>query len=130
MVIDSSVLLAILQEEPESTRFIEALASAGSRRMSVASFVEVSIVIESRFGGEGIRDLDLFIDRAGIELAAVDLEQAKLARYGFSRYGKGRHQAGLNYGDCFSYALARVRSEPLLFKGDDFKHTDVAVAIA
>ena len=130
MVIDSSVLLAILQEEPERTRFIEALASAGSRRMSVASFLEVSIVIESRFGGEGIRDLDLFIDRARIELAAVDLEQAKMARYGFSRYGKGRHQAGLNYGDCFSYALARVRSEPLLFKGDDFNHTDVAVAIA
>lgn len=130
MVIDSSVLLAILQEEPERTRFIGALASAGSRRMSVASFVEVSMVIESRFGGEGIRDLDLFIDRAGIELAAVDLEQAKMARYGFSRYGKGRHQAGLNYGDCFSYALARVRSEPLLFKGDDFKHTDVAAAIA
>lgn len=128
MVIDSSVLLAILQEEPEAKSFVGALAAAGNRRMSVASFVEVSMVIESRFGGEGIRDLDLFIERASIELTPVDIEQAQMARFGYSRYGKGRHRAGLNYGDCFAYALARVLGEPLLFKGDDFGHSDVAVA--
>jgi len=129
MVIDSSALLAILQGEPESGNFLATLAAAGSRRMSVASFVEVSIVIEARLGAEGLRDLDLLIERAGIQLEPVDLEQAKMARYGFSLYGKGRHRAGLNYGDCFSYALARLRAEPLLFKGDDFSHTDVAAAI-
>jgi len=93
--------------------------------MSVATFVELSIVIESRYGAEGQRDLDQFIERARIELVAVDLEQAKLARVAFSRFGKGRHEAGLNYGDCFAYALARVLGEPLLFKGEDFSRTDV-----
>jgi ribonuclease VapC len=93
--------------------------------MSVATLVELSIVLESRFGAEGLRDLDLFVVRAGIELVPVDLEQAHEARRAFSRFGRGRHPAGLNYGDCFAYALARVRGEPLLFKGEDFARTDV-----
>ncbi|RPJ51675.1 MAG: type II toxin-antitoxin system VapC family toxin [Acidobacteria bacterium] len=125
MVIDTSALLAILLDEKERRSFIEAIEAAGSRIMSVASFVEVSIVIESRFGAEGLQALDLFVDRAGIELADVDLEQGKLARRAFSRFGKGRHPAGLNFGDCFSYALAVVRGEPLLYKGQDFSQTDV-----
>jgi len=125
MVIDTSALLAILLDEKERRSFIEAIEAAGSRIMSVASFVEVSIVIESRFGAEGLQALDLFVDRAGIELADVDLEQGKLARRAFSRFGKGRHPAGLNFGDCFSYALAVVRGEPLLYKGRDFSETDV-----
>lgn len=125
MVIDTSAVLAILFDESERRAFNEAIEAAESRMMSTASFVEVSIVIESRFGAEGIRDLDLFVERAGIGLAAVDAEQAHVARRAFSRFGKGRHPAGLNYGDCFVYALATVLGEPLLYKGDDFARTDV-----
>lgn len=93
--------------------------------MSVATFVETSIVIESRYGAEGLRDLDLLLERAGLELVPVDVEQARAARAAYSRYGKGRHPAALNFGDCFSYALARVLGEPLLFKGGDFSQTDL-----
>jgi len=124
MVIDTSAILAILQNEPERRAFNEAIEAADSLVMSVASFVEASIVVEVRYGPEGLRDLDLFLDRSGIELAPVDMVQAREARLAFSRFGKGRHSAGLNYGDCFAYALARVRREPLLFKGDDFSQTD------
>jgi ribonuclease VapC len=126
MVIDTSAILAILLDEPERQRFNEAIEAAESRLLSAATFVEVSIVIEARFGAEGLRDLDLFIDRAGIKLVAVDSTQAHAARRAFSRFGKGRHLAGLNYGDCFSYALATTLGEPLLFKGEDFPRTDVA----
>jgi len=129
MVIDTSALLAIIQDEPERRRFNEAIEAASSRVMSVASFVEISIVVESRYGAAGLRDLDLFVDRAGIELVPVDVEQGKMARRAFSRFGKGRHPAGLNYGDCFAYALATHRGEPLLFKGDDFSRTDVAPSV-
>lgn len=125
MVIDTSAILAILLDEPERRAFNEAIEAAESRMISAATFVEASIVIESRFGAEGIRDLDLFIERAGIDLAPVDAEQAQVARRAFSRFGKGRHRAGLNYGDCFAYALATVLGEPLLYKGDDFGQTDV-----
>jgi ribonuclease VapC len=124
MVIDTSAILAILQREPERRSFVEAIESADLTRMSVASFVESSIVIESRYGAEGLRDLDRFISRASIELIAVDTEQGQLARSAFSRFGKGRHRAGLNYGDCFSYAAAISLGEPLLCKIDNFIHTD------
>lgn len=127
MVIDTSALVAILQREPERRRFIEAIEAADSTRMSVASFVETSIVIESRYGAEGLRDLDRFVSRAAIELIPVDREQGQLARSAFSRFGKRRHRAGLNYGDCFSYAAAISLGEPLLCKGDDFAHTDAPV---
>ncbi len=119
-------MLAILLDEPERRAFNEALEAADSRALSVATVVEVAIVIESRFGAEGLRDLDALIDRARIELCVVDLEQAHVARRAFSRFGKGRHPAGLNYGDCFAYALAIVRGEPLLHKGQDFSQTDIA----
>ncbi len=125
MVVDTSALLAILQDEPERRTFNEAIEAAESRLMSVANFVEVSIVIESRHGAEGLRDLDLFIARAGIDLVAVDVEQAQAARHAFTRFGKGRHPAGLNFGDCFAYALTKVLGEPLLYKGSDFSQTDV-----
>ncbi|MGH7898242.1 MAG: type II toxin-antitoxin system VapC family toxin [Candidatus Binatia bacterium] len=125
MVIDTSALLAILQDEPERRAFNEALEAADSRRMSVATFVEVSIVIEARLGAAGQRDLDLFLERAAIELVGVDIEQSRAARRAFTRFGKGRHPAGLNFGDCFAYALATTLGEPLLFKGDDFCKTDV-----
>jgi ribonuclease VapC len=129
MVLDSSALLAILQDEPERRRFNEAIEKAGQRRLSVANYVELSIVLEARRGAGGLRFLDDFLERAEIELTPVDLAQAKEARRAFSHYGKGRHPAGLNYGDCFAYALAKVVGEPLLFKGEDFSSTDLQSAV-
>lgn len=125
MVIDTSALLAILQNEPERRTFNEAIEAADRRSMSTATFVEASIVIESRYGAEGVRDLDELVTTAAIELVAVDTEQAHIARTAFLRFGKGRHPAALNYGDCFAYALAKARGEPLLFKGRDFAQTDL-----
>lgn len=125
MVIDTSAILAILMGEPARRRFVEAIEAADTVRMSTAGFVESSIVIETRYGAEGLRDLDRLLARAAIELVPVDSEQAYVAREAFSRFGKGRHRAGLNFGDCFSYALAKVYEEPLLFQGEDFVHTDV-----
>lgn len=125
MIIDTSALVAILQDEPERRRYIDAIEAADTRSISTATFVEISMVVEARHGAEGVRDLDLFLNRASINLVAVDDEQAHVARRAFSHFGKGRHRAGLNYGDCFAYALAMVAGEPLLYKGDDFPHTDV-----
>ncbi len=129
MVIDTSALLAILQDEPERRSFNEALEAAERRSMSTATFVETSIVIEARYGAEGLRDFDALLKTAAIELVAVDTEQAEIARTAFSRFGKGRHPAGLNHGDCFTYALAKARGEPLLFKGRDFAQTDLMARI-
>ena len=125
MVIDTSALVAILRNEPERRRFNEAIEAAESRRMSAATFVELSIVLEARYGAEGGRNLDLFCARASLVIASVDAEQAELARRAWRRYGKGRDAAGLNYGDCFSYALAVSLDDSLLFKGADFAQTDV-----
>jgi ribonuclease VapC len=125
MVIDTSALVAILQDEPERRAFIEAIEAADTRLVSAAAFVEISLVLEARHGAEGVRDLDLFLERAGVEVVPVDEEQAHAARRAFARFGKRRHRAGLNFGDCLSYALAMARGEPLLFKGDDLARTDV-----
>jgi ribonuclease VapC len=129
MVIDTSALVAILEDEPERRALNEAIEAADSRLMSAASFVEASIVIESRYGTAGLRDLELFVDLSGIKLVAFDAAQAHVARLAFSRFGKGRHPAALNFGDCFAYALARVLGESLLFKGKDFSQTDVPSAL-
>jgi ribonuclease VapC len=125
MVLDTSAVLAILQDEPERRRFNEAIETAEARSLSTASFVECSMILESRYGADGVRDLDLFIAKAQVLLAPVDEDQSYLARRAFQQYGKGRHPAGLNFGDCFSYALSRALDEPLLFKGKDFSKTDV-----
>ncbi len=125
MVIDTSALIAILQDEPERQAFNDAIETAERCVMSAASFVETSMVIESRYGPDGIRALDLFISKAKIELASVDDDQAYIARDAFRHYGKGRHRAGLNFGDCFAYALAKTSGESLLFKGTDFSLTDI-----
>jgi ribonuclease VapC len=125
MVIDTSAILAILQDEPERRKFNEAFEAADIRSLSTASFVESSMILESRYGADGVRDLDLFIAKARISLVPVDEEQADLARQAFRKFGKGRRPAGLNFGDCFSYALARSLDEPLLFKGNDFSQTDI-----
>lgn len=126
MVIDASVLVAILTGEAEQRPFIEAIEMADSRCLSVATFIETSIIIESRQRAEGLRDLDRFLALAGIEIVPVDVEQGHAARLAYSRFGKRRHRAGLNFGDCFAYALAKVLGEPLLCKGDDFARTDIA----
>jgi ribonuclease VapC len=125
MVLDTSAVLAILQNEPERRKFNEAIDGAETRSLSTASFVECSLIVESRYGSDGVRDLDLLIAKAQISLAPVDEEQAHLARRAFRKFGKGRHPAGLNFGDCFSYALTKALQESLLFKGNDFSQTDV-----
>lgn len=125
MVLDTSVLLAILFDEPERRVFTEAIEAAEVRLFSAASFVETSMILESRHGAEGVRSLDRLLAAANVEIVAVDLEQAQAAREAFRQFGKGRHPAGLTFGDCFPYALAKCRAEPLLFKGGDFLKTDV-----
>ncbi len=129
MILDTSALIAILCDEPDRRTFTEAIEEAGPCAMSAASLVETSIVIESRFGAEGGRNLDLLLAKAGIDIVAVDAEQAEIARRAFRQFGKGRHPAGLNFGDCFAYALAEARRDTLLFKGNDFAQTDVASAL-
>ena len=125
MAIYTALLMTTKSDAMALNKLIEA---ATQRRLSTASPVELSILVEARRGAEGIRDLDLFLATAGIELVAFDAAQARLSREGIRRFGKGRHPAGLNLGDCFSYALARALDEPLLFKGDDFSHTDIIPA--
>lgn len=127
MVIDTSAVIAILHDEPEGKSFLDALEGAASRLMSVATFVETSMVVEARRGAQGLRLFDRLAQRLAIELVPVDVEQGRAARDAFSRYGRGRHPARLNLGDCFTYALASVANEPVLCKGDDFAQTDIAV---
>lgn len=126
MVIDTSALIAILFDEVEAERMGIAIEEDPVRLLSAASLLETSIVIETRFGEAGGRELDLLVHRARIEIASVDAVMVEVARAGFRSWGKGRHPAGLNYGDCFSYALSKTSDEPLLFKGEDFAMTDVA----
>ena len=127
MVIDTSALAAIFFAEPERQRFLNAITSAENRLLSAASALETGIVLESRQGEAAGREFDLFVVRANLQIVSVDAEQAELARSAWRRYGKGRHPAALNYGDCFSYALAKSADEPLLAKGTDFALTDIAV---
>ena len=129
MIIDTSALLAILQDEPERRAFNEAIEESESRLVSAATLLETSMVIETRYGADGLRDLDLLISKASIEIVPFDHEQAQIGRRAFSQFGKGRHAAGLNYGECFSYALARTLDESLLFKGNDFAKTDLVPAL-
>ena len=128
MVVDSSALLAIFLEEPDASMYLAAILNDPKRLISAASLVETSIVAIRRRQPDPIAALDILIARLGLTVIPVDHEQALIARDGFRRYGKGRDHAGLNFGDCFSYALAIATEEPLLFKGGDFSETDVAVA--
>ena len=127
MVIETSALVSMLTDEPEARLFEAAVAADPVRLMSTASYLEAAIVIEQRFGEPGGRELDLWLHRAGVDLVGVDADQAEVARSAYRRFGKGRDPAGLNYGDCFAYALAKVSGEPLLVKGGDFGHTDIGV---
>ena len=129
MIVDSSALLAILNREPDASHYEEAILTAASCSMSVANVLEASIVVESRGGLRAGQELNAFLDVAGIQAAPVTTEHLEAARKAWRRFGKGRHPAALNFGDCFSYALARVTNEPLLYKGNDFAHTDISAAI-
>jgi ribonuclease VapC len=125
VVIDTSALLAILLDEPERRDFVERIEADATRLISAATLLETALVIESRRGEAAGRELDLLIHRAQIRIVPSDAEQTEVARIAWRKYGKGRHVARLNYGDCFSYALAMVSGEPLLSKGEDFGQTDV-----
>lgn len=125
MVIDTSAVIAILLNEPERDTFIRFIESTSTRLLSAANLLEASMVIESRKGNQGRVDLDLLIRDAALEIVAVTESQAQMAREAFRLYGKGRHPANLNFGDCFSYALAKAMSEPLLSKGPEFSKTDL-----
>lgn len=125
MIVDTSALVAILYREPEAESFIRIIHDAHICRISVANHVELSMVVESQLGPEGMRQAETFIRRAGIVIEPVTLDHGDLARQAFLDFGKGRHKAGLNFGDCFAYALAKASAEPLLFKGNDFGLTDV-----
>lgn len=129
MIVDSSAVLAILFHESDAEAYARALTQADSCRMSAANFVEVAIVVEAQTKDKGSRQFDAFFRRAGIAIDAVTEEQAHVARQAYTDFGKGRHPAGLNFGDCFAYALAKVTGEPLLFKGKDFKKTDITSAL-
>lgn len=128
MIIDTSAVVAILYREPEAAAFIQRIHDADSCCISVATWVEVAMVIESQLGPDGMRQAEAFFRRAGITIEPVAVEHGELARQAFLDFGKGRHKAGLNYGDCFSYALAKATGEPLLFKGNDFALTDIEAA--
>jgi ribonuclease VapC len=126
MVLDTSALLALLLDEPEAETFRTAVEEDATRLVSAATVLETAIVIETRKGEAGGRELDLLIHKAELEVVAVDADQVSEARRAYRRFGKGHHPAGLNFGDVFAYALTRTSGEPLLFKGDDFAKTDVA----
>jgi ribonuclease VapC len=128
VIIDTSALLAILLLEPEARRILNSIKAADRRVISAATLVEAGIVAESRGGEQGARDLDAALARLKVDVAPLTVSHAMHARRAFRRYGKGRHAAGLNLGDCFAYALAKATGDPLLFKGDDFSKTDIAIA--
>ena len=127
MVIDTSALLAILFNEPDAEGFARAIAAAERRVISAANLLEAGIVIDNQISPTAGRQLDAFVERAALSIAPVTPDQVRVARQAYLDFGKGNHMAGLNFGDCFAYALAKTTGEPLLFKGDDFSRTDIPV---
>jgi ribonuclease VapC len=125
MVIDTSALIAILLGEPEAEALALALAGDPKRLISAFTALETGIVIEAKKGEAGGRELDLLLHHARIVIVPMTAEHYEIARFAWRRYGKGRHPAGLNIGDCCSYALAKAAGEPLLFKGKDFSQTEI-----
>jgi ribonuclease VapC len=118
----------LLYRKRDAEAFVQLVHDADECRISVANYVEMPMVIENQLGPEGMGQAEAFFRRAGITIEPVILEQGELARQAFLDFGKGRHKAGLNYGDCFSNALARATGEPLLFKGNDFTQMDISPA--
>lgn len=128
MILDSSAVVAILRAEPEAPMMAQAVGRADPCRISAVSYVEAAIVIDSGRDPISSRRFDDFFRESGIVVESVTEWQAEIARQAYRDFGKGRHRAGLNLGDCFAYALAKEKGEALLFKGDDFCHTDVEAA--
>lgn len=126
---DTSAVLAVIRGEPEAAAITDAMLTAPAARMAAGTWVEAAIVSEGRAGPAGAAQFDEILAEAGIEVVPVTPALAHRARDAWRRFGKGRHPAGLNFGDCFAYALAQERGEPLLFKGDDFARTDVKSAL-
>lgn len=130
MIVDTSALIAILRAEPEATACAEAIEAASHRRISAANFVETAIVIDASRDPIASRRFDDLVKEAELLIEPVTEVQARIARDAYRDYGHGSgHPARLNFGDCFAYALARATGEPLLFKGSDFSHTDIASAL-
>jgi ribonuclease VapC len=127
MIIDASAIIAILREEPEARSCAEAIASASSRRISAVNYVEAAVVIDGSRNPIASRRFDELFREAQLIVEPVTEDQARIAREAYRDFGKGSgHPAGLNFGDCFAYALAKASGEPTLFKGEDFKHTDLS----
>jgi ribonuclease VapC len=130
LIIDTSALIAIFRLEPEADSFLKSIVRAQARAMSALSVLEASMVMSGGATDPAVFEpLDAFLLEGAIEIAAFDATQAKFAREAFLRFGKGRHKAALNLGDCASYALAKSRQAPLLYKGDDFRRTDIMAAV-
>jgi len=127
MVVDTSAIVAIVFREPDRTLLYDKILDSASAQISAVSYMEAGMVLTSRLGNAE-KALDEILDELSIGVVPVTPIHAKLALEAFRRYGKGRHPAALNFGDCFSYALAKSAAEPLLFKGADFTRTDVQVA--
>jgi ribonuclease VapC len=125
VVIDPSALLAIVYAEPEEETFLDLIDQSENCLLSSPSYVEISIVVGTRHGEQGIENLNRLLNELSIVIVPFSLEQARLATEAFLKFGKGRHPAKLNMGDCFSYALAKAMNQPLLFKGNDFIQTDI-----
>ena len=126
MVIDTSALIAILRAEPDAEWFANSIANATQRRISAANYLEAAVVIDGSRDPIASRRFDELMKEAQISIEPVTAEQARIAREAYRDFGKGSgHAASLNFGDCFAYALAKSTDEPLLFKGDDFTHTDI-----
>ena len=128
MIVDTSVIIAILRDESDVEELVDALDSADTRRLSAASYLETAVVTDGNRDPVLSRRLDSLLQESLIEIETVTVEQARIAREAYRDFGKGRHRAGLNFGDCFVYALAKVKGEPLLCKGEDFKRTDLEIA--
>lgn len=130
MIIDTSALIAILRGEPDANRYLIALSQADDPMMSTGTYLETAIVVDANRDPVLSRRLDELLDAAGVRLEPVLPLHAQIARQAYRDFGKGSgHPAGLNFGDCFAYALARATGDALLFKGDDFARTDLAPAI-
>jgi ribonuclease VapC len=128
MIVDSSAIIAILRNEPDAGAMIEALQEASVRRISAVTYVEAAVVADNDRHPVLSRRLDELVRNAQMRIEPVSPGQAEIARQAYRDFGKGRHRAGLNLGDCFAYALAKEKGETLLFKGDDFCHTDIESA--
>lgn len=125
MIIDTSALLAIVFDEPDGPELLRLVVEAPTRLMSSANALEAWIVADRHENPDKAPALDELIETLGIDIEPVTVQQARVARGAYHTYGKGNHPAGLNYGDCFAYALAKTMSQPLLFKGNDFSQTDI-----